>query len=70
LKFQFRSKRAKRGSLVGNWQEKCKPCMCVYKVVTVNVRTHFPGAEKLVELVSCLENNQRIFTFSFRNTGK
>nr|CAD2177904.1 unnamed protein product [Meloidogyne enterolobii] len=46
----FRSKRAKRGPLVGNWQEKCKPCMCVYKVVTVNVRTHFPGAEKLVGL--------------------
>uniref|UniRef100_A0A914KWH1 Phosphatidylinositol transfer protein N-terminal domain-containing protein n=1 Tax=Meloidogyne incognita TaxID=6306 RepID=A0A914KWH1_MELIC len=50
----FVPKRAKRGPLVGNWQEKCKPCMCVYKVVTVNVRTHFPGAEKLVELVSCL----------------
>jgi len=26
--------------------------MCVYKVVTCNVRTHFPGAEKLVGLVS------------------
>nr|CAD2147088.1 unnamed protein product [Meloidogyne enterolobii] len=61
----FRSKRAKRGPLVGNWQEKCKPCMCVYKVVTVNVRTHFPGAEKLVELEHRKINfkfHQQIFT--------
>ncbi|KAL7076069.1 hypothetical protein ACQ4LE_004716 [Meloidogyne hapla] len=61
----FRSRRAKRGPLVGNWQEKCKPCMCVYKVVTCNVRAHFPGAEKLVELEHRKINfkfHQQIFT--------
>lgn len=53
LKFlKFQSKRTFRGPLVGKWQEKCKPCMCVYKVVTCIVKAHFPGAEKLVELVS------------------
>nr|CAD2177901.1 unnamed protein product [Meloidogyne enterolobii] len=54
-----------KSTTIGNWQEKCKPCMCVYKVVTCNVRTHFPGAEKLVGLEHRKINfkfHQQIFT--------
>ncbi|KAF7627355.1 Phosphatidylinositol transfer protein alpha isoform [Meloidogyne graminicola] len=61
----FQSKRTFRGPLVGKWQEKCKPCMCVYKVVTCIVKAHFPGAEKLVELEHRKINfkfHQQIFT--------
>ena len=70
--FQFRSKRTRRGPLMADWQDKCKPCMCVYKVVTCSARAHFPGAEKLVVLVSFSKfwnENIQFFLF-FRSIEK
>lgn len=44
---QFRSQKASRGPLVGNWQNSCSPVMCAYKLVTVEFK--WKGLQNIME---------------------
>ncbi|XP_006812237.1 phosphatidylinositol transfer protein alpha isoform-like isoform X2 [Saccoglossus kowalevskii] len=56
---KFHSQKTGRGPLKGDWRKTCTPCMCAYKLVTVEFK--WWGLQSRVEAL-ILKTEQRIFT--------